>query len=94
MLFFCPNSYNDIGGYMINQINTFIQDKSFHFTVYEDKIYIVNFKRIISLEETYISISTNHQKIKIMGNHFLLNKLLNNELLISGEISKIEVIHD
>ena len=79
---------------MLNQIGSFIQDKTFYFTVYEDKVHIINFIRIISLEENYISISSYHQKIKIIGNNFSLRKLIDNEILIQGNISKIEVIHD
>ncbi len=79
---------------MLNQVSSFIQDKSFYFTVYENKIHIMNYKRIIILEDTHISFSANNQIINIKGNHFTLKKLLNNEILISGQISKIEVLHD
>ena len=49
---------------MFKSINNYINDNIFRFTVYEDKINIINYKRIISLEDNYISINTNDKKIK------------------------------
>ena len=79
---------------MFNQINNYINDKEFRFTIYENKIHILNFKRIISLEENRISFQGANQKIIIEGNHFIVSKLLDQEMLIMGVIQKLEVIHD
>lgn len=79
---------------MFNQLSNYIDDKTFKFTIYEDKIHIINFKRLITLEENYLSFSTNHKKINIIGEHFTLKKIVKNELLLTGIITKIEVIND
>ena len=79
---------------MLNQISNYIQNKAFYFTVYENKIHIQNYQRIISLEENYLSFTTQNKKINISGNNFILKKLLDKELLISGNIHKIEVINE
>lgn len=79
---------------MFNQLSNYIEDKTFHFTMYEDKIHIINFERLITLEENYFSFSTKHKKITITGENFTLKRLLKKELLITGIISKIEVIND
>ena len=75
-------------------MSNYINDKEFRFTVYEKKIHIINYKRIISLEDNYISFQSNHSKINITGQGLILKKLLENEMLISGTITKIEVIHE
>lgn len=77
---------------MFNRINNYINDNEFRFTIYEDKIHIINFQKIISLEEDYISILNNNKKITIKGTNLKLNKLLEKEILIKGNILKIEVL--
>lgn len=79
---------------MLDKINNYINDTEFRFTVYENKINIVNYTRIISLENNYISIKSINKKIIITGNNLILNKLLDKEMLISGNISKIEVVNE
>lgn len=79
---------------MSNFISNYINDKEFKFTVYNNKIHIINFKRIITLEDNYISLLSQNKKVNIKGNNLVLNKLLNNELLIKGNISNIEVLDD
>ena len=79
---------------MFNTINNYINDKEFRFTVYNDKIHIVNFKRIITLEDNYITLVSDNKKIIINGSNLSLKKLLDNEMIIKGNASKIEVSND
>ena len=78
---------------MLDKIYDFIKDDEFRFTVYEDKVHLINFKRIISLEDNYISLNSKNKKINISGEELILIKLLQNEMLIKGIISKIEVFN-
>ena len=79
---------------MLNRMSQYLNDLDFRFTVYEDKIHIMNYQRIISLEENYISLQSNKKRIKIKGKDFILKKLLDNEMLIKGTITSIEVEND
>lgn len=94
MLFFLPKSYIFIGDIMLDRLYDYVSDNEFRFTVYENKFNAINFKRILSLEDNYISILSNTKKITITGNNFILNKLVEDELLITGNISKIEVANE
>lgn len=76
---------------MWDELTNFITDKEFRFTVYENKIYIENYKRILSLEDNYVSLQSMNKKITIIGKKLTLKKLIDNEMLISGIIEKIEV---
>lgn len=76
---------------MLDRISNFIDNNEFKFTVYEDKIHFLNFKRIISLEDNFISIISNNKRISITGKNFSLKKILKDEMLITGIITKIEV---
>lgn len=94
MLFFFILSYNEVGDFMLERLSNYVEDNTFCFTLYDNKIHILNFKRIITLEENYISFSSQKQKINITGNNFMLKKLLQNEMLITGTIIKIEVSNE
>ena len=79
---------------MIDSIKDYIKDTDFRFTVYKDKIDIVNYKKIISLEDEKILFLGGNQKITIRGKNLTLNKLLDDEILIVGKILKIEVLYE
>ena len=76
---------------MFNKINNYLEDNEFKFTVYEDKLHIINFQKIISLEDEYISILNKNNKITFQGTNYKLKKLLEDEMLVKGNITKIEV---
>jgi len=79
---------------MLEKIYEYVKDSEFRFTVYDDKIHIVNYKRIVTLEKNYISFYSPNSKISITGYNLSLIKLLDKELLIKGTITKIEVSND
>lgn len=79
---------------MLKEINNYINDKEFRINISKDIINIVNYKKIISLEENYISILTKDKKIIIKGEKLHLLKILENELLIKGSLKSIEVVDD
>ena len=79
---------------MFERVDNFLNDREFRFTIYEDKIYIINFKRIISLEENNVILQSNRKKLHITGKNLIVRKLLEEEILITGMISKIEVMDE
>ena len=76
---------------MFDRWKNFLRDDSFHIIFEERSVYISNYKKLISLEDNYISILSPHKKILITGKNLVLNKILDDECLISGDIFKIEV---
>jgi len=79
---------------MLDRITNYINDNTFRFTVYENTIHVVNYKRILLLEEDRISFQSNNQIIKVEGEGLILKKILNQEMLITGKIYKIEVSYE
>ena len=79
---------------MFQKIDNYINSKEFQLNLYKNKINIINYKRLLSIEENYISVLTNKEKIIIKGTQLLLLKILDNELLIKGNIKSIEVINE
>lgn len=79
---------------MFERVDNFLNDREFRFTIYENKIYIINFKRIISLEENNVTLQSNRKELHITGKNLIVRKLLEEEILITGTISKIEVMDE
>ena len=79
---------------MFNKIESFIDNKEFKITLFKNMLNIINYEKIIKVEREYISLRTNKKIIRIKGEDMLLKKSLDNELLVTGQISKIEVIDE
>jgi len=79
---------------MLDRLTNYINDNTFRFTVYENTIHVINYKKILILEEDRISFLSKNQKIKIEGEGLILKKILNQEMLITGKIYKIEVSYE
>lgn len=79
---------------MFNKLREYIKDDEFRLTIFENRIYAINYQEILSLEEERISIHTKNSRIIIKGHNLTLNKLLDKEILIAGEVSNIEVSYD
>ena len=67
---------------MIEEIRNYVKDLEFRFTVYQNKV-----------DEKIIFLA-NNEKIAIYGQKLTLNKLLEQEVLITGKILKIEVDYE
>ncbi len=76
---------------MFNRIKEYINDDEFRLTVLENRIYIINYLKIISLDDDRISFLTKKGRVIIKGSKLSLNKMLDDEVLIGGVVSNIEV---
>lgn len=74
-----------------NRIKNYIEDNEFHFDIFIDHIYIANYEKILSLSDTRVSFVAQNKKITLTGNKLSLIKMLDDELLIQGNLTKIEL---
>ena len=79
---------------MFEKVCEYIKDLEFRFTVFIDRIHIVNYSKIISLEDNIICLYGGGKRIIIKGNKLILNKLLDNEILIIGNVLSVEVFDE
>ena len=79
---------------MLSQLKDFTLDKEFRITIFSDKIHIINYSRIDTITDNKLIIRNNNDKILITGAKFSLLKLLDNELLMQGNIKNIEVFNN
>ena len=75
---------------MFNGITSYIKDNDFRINIYHNKINIVNYEEIISLQGTRVSIKYRDGNVVINGKNLLVKKLLDKELLLTGNIKLIE----
>lgn len=74
-----------------DSINRYFNDLDFRYTVYSNMLHIINYNKILSLEDNRISILYNNKRIIFKGNNFILKKMLDNEVLIRGVVLGVEV---
>lgn len=70
---------------IFNNIRNYIGEDSFRIIIYEDKVDIVNYNKIIDISDNKIVLD----KIIVEGENLKIKKLLDNELLLFGKIGKI-----
>lgn len=80
-----------IGDKMFDRVKNHVIDSEFRITLYIDMVHIINYTKIISLEENRIVVLALKKRVIITGNHLHLNRLLDEEILIKGDVLNIEV---
>lgn len=78
---------------MFSRLSNYINNDKFSLTITDNILHIINYKRILSLDEEYISVITDNKKINVKGDKLIPQKLLDNEILIIGKIKNIEVVN-
>lgn len=69
----------------------YIKDNDFKMIVLDKKININNYTNILSMTDNRISLISKIGRIIIKGQDLSVKKLLNNEILIEGNIFTIEI---
>ncbi len=73
----------------IKKIINYIQDNHFKIIYIDNDVDIVNYSKILEVKENVITIEKDNRLILIKGSNLKLNKLLDNEVLITGIIKEI-----
>lgn len=79
---------------MIDKIRDYIKDDEFRLTIFKDRLHIINYLDILTLSNKQISVDTGDNLVVIKGENLILNKLLDNEILITGKIYTVEELYD
>ena len=74
---------------LFEDVRNYIGENNFRIIVYKDKIDIINYDKLEEISNDEIIVYSN-KKISIKGKNLKVNKLLNNELLVLGDLIKIE----
>ena len=76
-----------------NLIN-FLYDKNYFINIYDEYIHIFNYQELISLSSKKIILKMESFKININGTDLFITKMLPNEILIKGNIVKVEFSYE
>lgn len=76
---------------MINRLVNYIKDNNFKICYVDNSVNIVNYDKILDVNDTVITVIKENKMIFIKGSELRLTKLLDNEVLITGLINKIEL---
>lgn len=76
---------------MFRNVKDYIIDKEFRFIVYKNKVNIINYNNILSIEKERISVSYPSGILVIKGKDLTLKKMLDDEVLIYGNIKLVEL---
>ena len=79
---------------MLERIKKYIVDDEERVIYFDNKVYIVNFIKILDINYENIMVRGKNKLIIIRGNNLSLRKLLEREVLISGDIKTKEVLND
>lgn len=77
---------------MIENLINYMKVDEFLIGIYESSVHIFNYIRIIDINEDKISILVKNKKIEIKGHKLLIKKLDKDEILINGDIKRVDLI--
>lgn len=79
---------------MLEKIRKYIVDDEFRLMFFAEQVYVINFEKILELNDENITIKSKNNLFIIKGNNLSLRRLLDKEVLISGKVKSIEVFYD
>lgn len=75
---------------IINSIRSYILEDEFKITYLNNRVNIVNYLSIGSIDSNKVIIKYNNGIVSVKGSNLVLSKLMNSEILISGDIYSID----
>lgn len=74
---------------LVRMIDNYINDKKFSMIYTSIGLNIINYSEILDFSSSKISIRYNNYIYSIYGNNLVISKMMEEEILICGSISKI-----
>lgn len=78
---------------MYKYLREYIENTEFKLTLLKGRVNITNYDKLLQIGDKEIIFTSYDKKLIITGNNLAINKLLDDELLITGEITNIEVLN-
>lgn len=75
---------------MLEIFKNYLNKEDYYLVLYSNYVYIYKYLDIIKFTDKYISLKLNKLTINIYGTDMLITKMEKNELLIKGNILKLE----
>lgn len=75
---------------MFDRLRNYINDESWKINISKNQVDIVNYLDIVLLEEEKILVKYGEGIISVVGDRLSVNKMLDSEILITGNIKCVE----
>ena len=72
-------------------INKYLLENDFKMVLTDNDIDILNYQEVSLFDDNRIIIKNKNGIITIFGNNLIISKWMDNEILVSGEVIKIEL---
>lgn len=79
---------------MLEIFKNYLRGEEYYIILYSNYVYIFNYKEIKKFTDKYISLELDKLRINIFGTDLLITKMEKSELLIKGNIFKVEKIYE
>ena len=76
---------------LISKLDRYLENKNYEIILKDNNINIINFSEIIDFSMNKISVRCDNKIINIEGKNLIISKMLDDELLITGEIFNIRI---
>lgn len=76
---------------MIESLKNFLEDKDYYIDIYDDKLHIFNYKKLLKLSDNNINLKLENFILEITGDNLRINSMNNTEILISGNINIVRI---
>ena len=80
--------------HMKDNLINFLYDKKYFINIYDEYIHVFNYQELVSLTSEKIVLKLEEFKLNIMGSVLFITKMLPNEILIKGKVSKVEFSYE
>jgi len=77
---------------MYEEIRNYIDDNSFKFVYTNKYLNIINYSKILILEDEKIEVMIPNRILKIKGKDLKLKRIMNKEILITGSVIELKMV--
>lgn len=77
-----------------DHFKNFLYDLQDFITIYENNLHVFNYSKLNKLSDDEIILTINNRKVVIEGKSLKIKQMSKVELLISGNITKVEFIYE
>lgn len=81
-----------VDDYLFDKMLKFIKDETLRITILKDKVNIINYQEILSFDDKKVKIKCVDTILAITGDDLIINKLVEDEILIIGTIKSVELL--
>ncbi len=74
-----------------SNIENFLYDKLYFISMFENKLHIYSFNKVIKLNKSNIILEFDNFILNIKGDKLEFKKLLKNEMLLSGKVLSLNI---